>query len=92
MSVVVGCRFLRDGSWSATVRVDGEVLAEHAAVTGRELVCAVTERLASLADRWQRPVRAVYDLGGDPRAFAVVALVEGFDDVVCERLDPALSA
>lgn len=67
--VVVGCRFHSDGSWSATVRAEDEVLAEHAAVSGRELVLSVGARLARLAERWQRPVRAVYSLGGDARAF-----------------------
>lgn len=90
--VAVGCSFHSDGTWSARVRAAEEVLAEVTASSGCSLVGAVAARLAELADRWQRPIQAVYDLGGDPLAFAVVAHVEGFSDAICFRLDRPQSA
>jgi hypothetical protein len=92
VSVLVCCRFLGDGSWSAAVHTDQDIVAEATAGTGRALVTAVAAALWVLAEQWQRPIRVVHDLHADPRAFAVVALVEGFHDVVCHQLERALSA
>jgi hypothetical protein len=92
-SVLVRCRFHLDGSWSATLIADGSVAARTATcATGREMAIRVEALLTELARAWARPVQAVHDLEGDRRAFRVVAQVEGFLDVICERLEPPLSA
>jgi hypothetical protein len=90
--VVVRWRHHPDGSWSAAVICHGRRWVNASAPTAHELVALVGVRLEHLAGFWRCGVRAVHDLEGDVRAFAVVAHVEGFDQQVRQHVAPRVAA
>jgi hypothetical protein len=89
--VIVRWRLRGDGSWSAGVLTHEDIVAEATAATGRELLTGVAAALDDLADQPRCPRQAVHDLEGDPRAFAAVALMEGFHDHACHQFVPRRS-
>lgn len=75
--------FHLDGSWSVLVIADDGPAAPATAATGSAAMGEIAADLAVLAERRGCGLDVVHDLEGDPRAFAVVAALEGFaGDVV----------